>query len=280
MELCEADLTNDESLKNAVAGSEYVLHVASPFFFGDSEAELVTPAVEGTKSIMRACKESGVKRCVITSSIASVIYATGKPDNAVLTEEDWSDPTNPGMGMYPRSKYLAEKAAWDFHAALPESERFDLITILPGFVLGPALRTESSVSIDFCRDILTGKGSCATSIPYRCFPMVDVRDVALAHMNALKKPEAANKRFLCVNESVWFKDLIMPIADRYKPEGWPVPTEVAAAPEGDYKVLRCDNSASKQILGMQYRAASETMLDMASKMIELGAVSKPDAQEA
>jgi nucleoside-diphosphate-sugar epimerase len=120
--------------------------------------------------------------------MASVIYATGKPENTPLDESDWSDPTNPGMGMYPRSKYLAEKAAWDFHAALPEAERFELITILPGFILGPALRTESSVSIDFCRDVLTGKGSYSSQIPYRCFPVVDVRDVAQAHLNALKVP--------------------------------------------------------------------------------------------
>ena len=178
----EADLTNDESLVKAVQSSTFVLHVASPFFFGNSEAELVTPAVEGTKSIMRACQAAGVRRCVITSSIASVIYATGKASDYVLTEEDWSDTSNPEMGMYPKSKYLAEKAAWDFHASLPEAEKFELVTILPGFVLGPALRTESSVSIDFCRNALTGAGPLAAGIPYRCFPMVDVRDVAFAHL--------------------------------------------------------------------------------------------------
>jgi len=81
MELVKADLTNDEQLQSAVAGATYVVHTASPFFFGNKEEELVTPAVEGTKSIMRACKDNQVRRCVVTASVASVIYPLERPEN-------------------------------------------------------------------------------------------------------------------------------------------------------------------------------------------------------
>ena len=154
------------------------MHVASPFFFGNSYEELVTPAVEGTLSIMRACKANNVRRCVITSSIASVIYPLEKPAG-LISEAIWSSPENPKMAMYPKSKTLAEKAAWDFHAELPEAERFELVTVLPSFILGPALRTEPGVSIDFCKKLLNGE---TTEVNYNCFPVVDVRDLAEAHV--------------------------------------------------------------------------------------------------
>lgn len=88
----------------------------------------------------------------------------------------------------------------------------ELVVIMPSKVLGPSLRTESSVSIDFCKKLLMGE---ITEVPFRCFPMVDVRDLAFAHLQAIKVPEAKNRRFFCTNESVWFKDLVAPIADRF-----------------------------------------------------------------
>ena len=221
MELVEADLTNDEQMKSAVQGATYVVHSASPFFFGNSEAELVTPAVEGTKSIMQACKDNGVKRCVVTSSIASLIYPMERPADNLYTDKTWSDVNNPAMGMYPKSKLFAERAAWDFVEALPEAERFELVLVLPGFILGPALRMESSVSIDFCKKMLSGE---MKEIAYRNFPIIDVRDCAMSHLKAITEAGAAGKRLICVNDSVWFKDLVMPVAERFGPEGWPVPT--------------------------------------------------------
>ena len=178
MELVEADLLDDASLIAAVAGAKFVVHVASPFTRSTEESELVTPAVEGTKSIMRACHANGVRRCVITSSCATVIYPFEEPEG-LYTEETWSDVRNPKVMAYSKSKILAERAAWDFIAELPEAERFELVTILPSFILGPALRTESSISIDFCRTLLDG---VAKEVVYRRLPCVDVRDLAVAHI--------------------------------------------------------------------------------------------------
>jgi len=150
-------------------------------------------------------------------------------------------------GVYPKSKLLAEKAAWDFVANLPEAERFELVTILPSKILGPAIRTESSVSSDFCLQLLSGDMKEA---PYRAFPIVDVRDLANAHLQAIKVPEAANRRFIISNETVWFKDLIAHVYERFGPDGWPIPTEVEARPSDfdDSSILYMDNTASKTIL--------------------------------
>jgi len=117
LELVEADLMNEESLVTAIAGSTYVVHVASPFFMGKDEEALITPAVNGTNYVMIACKAAGVRRCVITSSVASVqsVSAEDKPADLTYNESHWSNPDRPeGMSVYAKSKTLAEKAAWAF----------------------------------------------------------------------------------------------------------------------------------------------------------------------
>lgn len=100
-------MMNDESLMAACTGASYVMHVASPFFFGNSEAELITPAVEGTRSIMRACKANNIQRCVVTSSIASIIYPADKPTGPI-SETTWSSTDNANMSVYSKSKLFAE----------------------------------------------------------------------------------------------------------------------------------------------------------------------------
>ncbi len=108
---------NEQSLLNAIAGSTYVVHLASPFFMSSEADELITPAVNGTKYVMEACKASGVRRLVITSSVASIMNPTAadKPVNHIYDESYWSNPDRiEGLGNYPKSKVLAEKAAWDF----------------------------------------------------------------------------------------------------------------------------------------------------------------------
>lgn len=273
LELVEADLCNDAQIAAAIAGATYVVHTASPFFFGTDAATLITPAVEGTKSVMRACKENRVRRCVITASIASVLYQERHGEDG-WDETTWSQMEWPGISMYAQSKLMAEKAAWEFQSELPEAEKFELVTILPGFILGPALRVESSISIDFCLNLVTGK---LPAIPYRSMPIVDVRDCAQMHLKAIQVPEAANHRFLSTNESVWMKDLAAPVIERFVPQGWPVTTALAPAPEGDDGwVNKCNNAKSRQLLGMQYRPYAETMVDMAAKMIEIGAAKKPE----
>ena len=117
LELVNADLTDEQSLVEAIKGSTYVVHLASPFFSSQDESVLVKPAVDGTNAVMKACQLAGVRRCVVTSSCASIfnVAATDRPANGVFTEAHWSNPDRPeGVDAYSKSKTLAEKAAWDF----------------------------------------------------------------------------------------------------------------------------------------------------------------------
>ena len=120
LELVDADLLNTESVTKAIAGSTYVVHTASPFFFPENDEDVIKPAVDGTMAVLHACSASGgVKRCVITSSIAAVVCPAkaDAPDQATgcFDETIWSNPDRPeGLGGYPKSKTLAEKAAWDY----------------------------------------------------------------------------------------------------------------------------------------------------------------------
>lgn len=205
----------------------------------------------------------------MTSSIAGVLY---RERSDLLNETHWSDPNWPTISIYAKSKVLAEKAAWDFWEALPEAERFELVTILPSFILGPPLRSESSTSIDFCKNVVSG---AMKEIPLRGMPIVDVRDCAMSHLLAVKVAAAAGQRFISSNESSWFRDLVKPIRERFGSEGWPVTATEAAPAEGfDGYMPMLDNSKSRDTLGVQYRPVSETMVEMAAKIIEMGLVSK------
>jgi dihydroflavonol-4-reductase len=143
LQLVEADLENSASISAAIKGATYVIHTASPFPIKKpkSEMDIINPAVNGTKAVMEACLAHKVKKVVITSSVASIMDSKpeDKPKDLIFTEKNWSDPS-PGKHIsdYPKSKTLAEKCAWDFRAALPEEDKFDVITINPGMIFGPA----------------------------------------------------------------------------------------------------------------------------------------------
>ena len=204
LELVEADLMNEESLIAAIQGSTYVVHMASPFFFSSDESVLIPPAVNGTTAVMKACKQAGVRRCVITSSLASVMNMAqaDKPADRTFNESHWSNPDRPeGMSAYPKSKVLAEKAAWDFLAALPDDEKFELVTICPGFIMGPPLRKEDFTSGGWLKRLMEGTMDKISS-EHCC--AVDVRDTAKAHLLGIKNPAAAGRRFILCHSSPSF----------------------------------------------------------------------------
>ena len=144
IELVEADLLNEDSIAAALAGSTFVVHTASPFVLANPENPdtLIKPAVEGTTAVMRACKTHGVQKVAITSSIAAIrsVRRENWPADNTFDESFWSDtsPENTDISTYNTSKTLAERAAWAFREALPEAERFDVITLNPALIMGPA----------------------------------------------------------------------------------------------------------------------------------------------
>lgn len=195
LELVEADLLDEESLTKAIAGSTYVVHTASPFLFNKPDEEIIKPAVDGTLAVMRACRTHKVKRCVVTSSVASVVGMADadKPDldTGFYDESCWSNPDRPqGMSAYPKSKTLAEKAAWDFQRDLPEAERFEIVTVNPCFVQGPSLIAGGFTSAGYIEKFFNG--SFSDGITTSNVGVVDVRNVAKMHLEAVRRPEAAN----------------------------------------------------------------------------------------
>jgi dihydroflavonol-4-reductase len=221
LELVEADLTRDEGWSDAVRGCTYVLHVASPFpnRVPQHEDELIKPAKEGTLRVLKAAAEAGVRRVVLTSSLAAVSGGHPHDNSRVFTEEDWSivDRCPP----YPKSKTLAERAAWDFVTSLEGDTPMELCAINPGAVLGPVLNRHYSTSGEIVRKLLAKELPGTAKLG---FPWVDVRDVASAHIAAMTIPEAAGQRFCCAIEFGWIDEVADILATRFTPEGWKVPT--------------------------------------------------------
>jgi nucleoside-diphosphate-sugar epimerase len=186
IELVEADLTDEPSMIKSCEGSSLVIHTASPFTFGIPEDQLVKPAVEGTLGAIKGAHANKAK-VVLTSSLVAVC---GGPDKDWYTPADWSDADK--QSGYMKSKTLAEKAAWDYIAALPENEKFPLVTICPGFICGPNLNTATFTSGDMVGKTLKE----APTADGMVMSVVDVRDVAMAHLEAAKKDDANNQRFL------------------------------------------------------------------------------------
>src|SRR6476661_7698297 len=196
LEFAEADLTDDAGWAEAVAGCDFVLHVASPFPLGQPkhEDELIVPARDGALRVLRAARDAGVRRVVLTSSFAAIGYGHDEGD-AVADETRWTDVDGPGVSAYAKSKTLAERAAWDFVRA--EGGSLELATVNPVAVLGPLLGPDPSTSIELVKRLIDGS---MPGTPKVAFGIVDVRDVADLHVRAMAAPEAAGERFLAVGE--------------------------------------------------------------------------------
>lgn len=199
LKLFKADLLDIGSFDDAMAGCDVVMHTASPFVlegFSDAHEALVRPAVEGTRNVLDAVNRTeSVKRVVLTSSVASVFgdnVDLQQVPGGVLTEANWNTTSSVDHNPYQYSKVAAEREAWDMHAV---QNRWDLVTINPGMVYGPSLTTGSqSASIDTL--ISMGDGRLRTGVPNLSYGVVDVRDVAKAHILAAVKPEAEGRHLL------------------------------------------------------------------------------------
>ncbi|HEY1602413.1 MAG TPA: aldehyde reductase [Pirellulales bacterium] len=190
----EADLEKDAGWPAAVAGCDYVLHVASPFppSLPQHEDELIVPAREGTLRVLRAARDAGVKRVVLTSSFAAIGYGQ-QPQQAPFNEANWTNPNAADVQPYVKSKTLAERAAWDFIAH--EGRDLQLSVVNPVGVFGPVLGPDYSTSILLVQRLMDG---ALPGVPKIYFGVVDVRDVADLHIRAMTDPAAKGERFLAV----------------------------------------------------------------------------------
>ena len=221
LSLFECDLTKDDGWAEAIDGCDYVLHVASPFPIGapKHEDDLIVPARDGALRVLRAAAKAGVKRTVMTSSIAAVSAGHDPKTEHVFSEADWSIVESKTIGPYEKSKTLAERAAWDFIDA--DNSGMELSVINPGAVLGPILNSDSGTSGELVRQLMARAMPACPKIGFSC---VDVRDVASAHLAAMTTPEAAGKRFLCAIEFCWMSEIAKILDKRFRDEGYKIPT--------------------------------------------------------
>lgn len=192
-----ADLTRDDGWAAAVDGIDVVMHVASPVHLSGvtDEREVIDPARQGTLRVLEAARDAGVGRVVLTSALHAVAFGHGRVDR-VFTEEDWTPLHGPGVDAYGRSKVLAEQAAWEF--VRTEGNGLELTTMLPGAIMGPLIGAGISGANEIVHRILTGR---LPGYPNLFIPIVDVRDVAAAHIAAMDTADAAGERFLVVSDT-------------------------------------------------------------------------------
>jgi dihydroflavonol-4-reductase len=217
-----ADLTADRGWAEAAAGCAYVLHGASPTPSGDQvrEEDWIRPAVEGNLRVLRAARDAGVKRVVLTSAFGAIGIGHQPSHRRPFDETDWSDLTA-SVAPYQKSKTLSERAAWDFIAR--DGRDLELSAINPVAVLGPALGPDYSHSIRLIKNLMDGQPGC----PKINSGFVDVRDVADLHLRAMTHPAAKGERFLAISgESMWLADVAKVLRHRMGAAAGEVSTRV------------------------------------------------------
>ncbi|MEM9669569.1 MAG: aldehyde reductase [Pseudomonadota bacterium] len=263
IEIFEADLMKDDGWAEAVEGCTYVHHIASPIpsNLPKDANELIIPARDGALRALKASKAAGVKRVVLTSSVAAIAYGWGDARPNPLTEEHWTNPDNhKDNTVYTRSKVIAERAAWDYVNG--EGKGLELATINPVAVLGPVMSGDFSTSIEIVTQLMSGK---IPAVPRVGFQIVDVRDVADLHVKAMEVPEAAGERFIAADEFYWFARLGEELAEAYPAYAKRIPSR--GLPNGLVRFAAMFNPVLKQILpelGKQRNASNEkarTLLD-------------------
>jgi nucleoside-diphosphate-sugar epimerase len=277
-----ADLEEDAGWSEAVAGSDYVLHVASPIppNVPRHEDELIVPAREGALRLLRVSRDAGVKRVVLTSSLGAIGYGH-KPQTAPFYETDWTD-LNGDVPAYQKSKTVAERAAWDFVAK--DGGRLELSVINPVGVFGPVLGPDYSPSIQLVQRLMDG---AMPGCPRLSFGFVDVRDVADLHLRAMRHTAANGERFIASSgDSMSMLDVAKILKRRMGALAKRVPTRelpnwlvrMAAIRDPAVKLIlpqlgKIRNATSEKasrVMGWIPRSNEESIVDTAESLVRLG----------
>ena len=261
--------------------------MASPFpaSVPKDENELIVPAREGALRVLRAARDAGVKRVVMTSSFAAVGYGHAQQEKA-FTEEDWTNPNGADVMPYTKSKTLAERAAWDFIAR--EGAGLELAVVNPVGVFGPVLGPDYATSILLVQRMLDG---ALPGLPRMCFGVVDVRDVADLHLRAMTDPAAKGERFLAVaGDFMWILEIAKVLKARLGDAAKRVPTrqlpnwlvKLAALRDPAVKQIlpelgkwkNASSEKAQRVLGWSPRSREDSAVATAESMIRQGLVKK------
>ena len=259
----EADLTSDYNWDEAVKDCDYVLHVASPFPAQDpkDENELIIPARDGALRVLKASRDGGVKRVVLTSSFAAVGYSTDI-ENYIFTEKDWTD-TNIDLPAYIKSKTVAEKSAWQFIEE--EGNNLELSVINPVGIFGPAIGGITSASLDVAvTGILNGN---LESTPHFTMGVVDVRDVADIHIKAMFHPNAAGERFIATSEGAMSFYDVAELFKKERPQFIKNMKKLEPIDRAFYKEI--SNEKARSVLNWNPRSREEALLASADSVMNV-----------
>jgi dihydroflavonol-4-reductase len=280
-----ADLTADEGWRAAVTGCDYVLHVASPLStrVPKDENEMIVPARDGTLRVLRAARDAGVRRVVVTSSMGAIGYGH-PPREQPFDETEWTNLDGADVQPYVKSKTLAERAAWDFIAR--EGGGLELSVINPAAIFGPVLGPDFSGSIEIVKSLLDG---ATPAVPRVYFGVVDVRDVADLHLRAMTAPAAKGERFIAISgETLSILDIAKVLrrelgakarrVPRFQAPDWLVRLAAnrisllqAVVPMLG-RVRHSTSAKARSLLGWQARSHDEAILATAESLIRLGLV--------
>ena len=279
-----ADLTSDAGWDEAMAGCSHVAHLASPLPTDapSHEDELIVPARDGALRALRAARAAGIKRFVMTSSMAAVAYGHGGAKTR-FTQADWTNIDSPDAYAYVKSKTIAERAARDWVAA--EGGDMEFCTVNPVLVLGPLQSADFSTSLEAIKKMLEGS---LPGLPRFGFGVVDVRDVADMHLRCLTAPDMAGERFLCSGPFLWMREIAEILRAGLGDQARKVPRR--GLPDWLVRVSAWFDPVVRQVigelgherdadtghalakLGWKARPVEETVLDTARDMIRLGIV--------
>ena len=271
------NLTEDNGWDEGMQGCDYLLHVASPISLEHTDEEyFVQPAVDGVKRALRFAKKHNVKKVVLTSSVAAIFDTMEKKTS--FDESDWSDPNNPAISAYSKSKTLAERAAWEF--VKDEKYPFELAVINPALVVGASISGDIGESNKAVEMVASGRMPVAVPL---MFGYVDVRDVAAAHILAMQTPASNGERFALVEKDLWYTDVAKILRENGfdKAPTIGIPVWLAKILANFNKELKLTlpylgrkrsikNTKAKEILGWNPRPAEESIIDIANQMKDLG----------
>jgi len=287
LELAHADLERDEGWTEAADGADFVLHTASPLPLEGPHGrlDLVPAARGGTLRVLKAVEQTGLKarRVVVTSSIAAMMYRPDRPRNFTVTENDWTDADWQRASPYVLSKTLAERAAWQWAREHGFEQR--LVAVNPAFVIGPALDTKAAASLDVIKRIFAG---AYPAVPPLYFPCVDVRDIAAVHVAALTAEGVGGRRLLGSAETLPLAEVARILKDTFPERGRRIPTRTIPAPAIRVLALfkpslrtvlpslhvrpRVDNDYVRELTGVAFRPARESLIDAGRSLIDLGVI--------
>eukprot|EP00466_Bigelowiella_natans_P002222 jgi/Bigna1/56312/estExt_Genewise1Plus.C_930029 len=258
LKLFEADLLKEGSFKDAIAGCACVMHTASPFFWKSAtEESLVTPALKGTENVLGSVTASGtVKTVVLTSSTASITVATGRDTNHVITEKDWSDTKfmREHKIWYPLSKTLAEKKAMEMEKEA--GGKWKLVVMCPSLVWGPMLQPTVNTSSSVVMNYLDGTENALSAD--KSNTVVDVRNVALAHILGYENKEASG-RYLLIGGNVLASEVCSILREK-EPENANIPKQSTKELKPPSKVTVFSCAKATKELGIKFISPRDQVL--------------------